>query len=677
MIGISAGDGWSSWDKAWLPLLFSLLAAIVFFVLHAWKHAYAQRHFFGLAVFFIFFFFGQFSVLLSLRFTDYSWSKNEEAYSAVLLDVPEEKERSMLCRVLVTHVRDSSGIRPVNRKILLYLSKDSASRAIGLKDALLFYARVVPPANNGNPNEFDYAGYLKHKRVCGTAFAGTGRWCVEKRVGRGSLKQEALLVRGKILDEYRKLGIAGDEYSVLSALTVGYKEDLSEDIQRAYSVAGASHVLALSGLNIGLLGAFLYFALNLFLRWKGFRVLKSLIVFAGLWAFAFITGLSPSVVRAVVMFSLLSFARLGNMRGITLNTVCLAAFLMLAWEPFYLYDISFQLSYLAVVAIVLIVPWLNRIVVVKNRVLNYLWQLTAVSIAAQIGTLPVILYNFSSLPLYSLLFNVPVVMLAYTVLVSAIVMLGLFFFPPLQQLVALLAVWQVKALNAITRFVETLPFASLDDWAFHEVDVVVCYLLLALFLLHSLRWVRVRHWVWGGMVCCLLAFHAVRRSLPAVQSPLVVFYNSSYPLIHYVASCQSSYLQLPSDAVDEKREYMVSGFMKKHRIEDSTLLSGDYEDACLWSRNGITSFGGLLVCVVADNRWRNKVAGSPLEIDYLYISRGYRGTLAELLQLFRVKQVVLNKSLGRYRLRKLQEECRELHLECTSLGEDGALLVNI
>ncbi len=154
MIGISAGDGWSSWDKAWLPLLFSLLAAIVFFVLHAWKHAYAQRHFFGLAVFFIFFFFGQFSVLLSLRFTDYSWSKNEEAYSAVLLDVPEEKERSMLCRVLVTHVRDSSGIRPVNRKILLYLSKDSASRAIGLKDALLFYARVVPPANNGNPNEF-------------------------------------------------------------------------------------------------------------------------------------------------------------------------------------------------------------------------------------------------------------------------------------------------------------------------------------------------------------------------------------------------------------------------------------------------------------------------------------------------------------------------------------------
>lgn len=677
MLGICAGNESGSGEKAWIPLSLCFLFAAFSFAFHACRLSYARRHFFGMAAFSAFFFLGQYSAIVSLRSVDYPWSEEAKVYSAVLLDAPEEKERSMLCRVLVTHVYDSLGLRPVNRKVLLYVPKDSAGRKIGLKDDLLFHGRVASPSNNGNPDEFDYAGYLKHKRVSGIAFAGAGHWAAERRESIGTLKQEALLLRGKILEQYRKLGFTGDEYSVLSALTVGYKEDLSEDMQRAYAVAGASHVLALSGLNIGLLGAFLYFVLDLLFRWKGFRVPKSLVVLVCLWAFSFITGLSPSVVRAVVMFSLLLLARMVSMQSITLNTVCLAAFLMLLWEPFYLYDISFQLSYLAVAGIVLVVPWLNRKIVVKNRVLNYLWQLTAVSIAAQLGTLPVILYNFSSLPLYSLLFNVPVVMLAYTILVSAIVMLALFFFTPLQHFAALLTGWQVKALNSIARLVESMPFASLDNLYFHWADVAAFYLLLLLFVLHSLRWVRVRCWMWGGIVCFLCVFHVAERSVPAVKSPLAVFYNSSFPLVHFVHSEQLSYLQMPSDAVGKSRDYLVAGFMRKHRLEDSKLLSGDYADRHLWSRNGITSFEGCTVCVVSDNRWRNKTASLPLEIDYLYISRGYWGTLAELQNLFRVKKVVLNKSLGRYRLNKLQDECRELGLECVSLGEDGALLVNI
>ena len=307
MLGICAGNESGFGEKAWIPLSLCFLFAAFSFAFHACRLSYARRHFFGMAAFSAFFFLGQYSAIVSLRSVDYPWSEEAKVYSAVLLDAPEEKERSMLCRVLVTHVYDSLGLRPVNRKVLLYVPKDSAGRKIGLKDDLLFHGRVASPSNNGNPDEFDYAGYLKHKRISGIAFAGAGHWAAERRESIGTLKQEALLLRGKILEQYRKLGFTGDEYSVLSALTVGYKEDLSEDMQRAYAVAGASHVLALSGLNIGLLGAFLYFVLDLLFRWKGFRVPKSLVVLVCLWAFSFITGLSPSVVRAVVMFSLLLF----------------------------------------------------------------------------------------------------------------------------------------------------------------------------------------------------------------------------------------------------------------------------------------------------------------------------------------------------------------------------------
>ncbi len=471
-------------------------------------------------------------------------------YRAELSDSPQLKEKSVFCRVRLTAVRDSSGWQSLDRKVLLYLSKDSLSRKVGLKDDLIFYGHISTPVNNGNPGEFDYAGFLRHKGISGIAYVDSGYWRAEVRRNTMDLKREALLVRDKVLQRYRDLGIRGDEFAVLSALTVGYKDELSRDIRESYSIAGASHVLALSGLHVGVLCCIFFVILNLVLGKNSFCRLKGLILVVCLWGFAFIAGLSPSVVRAVVMFSLLTVARMFGSQRTTLNTVCGAAFLMLVWNPYYLYDVSFQLSFLAVMSIVVIAAWMEKKVTVENCVLRRLWKLTVVSVAAQIGTLPVVLYYFSQFPLYSLPVNVPVIGAAFLILWGALVLLSAGFLPVgIQLFMADILAGIVKMLNSLTSYVESMPAASLSAANFQAIDVWCCYLILLLLVVYVLRWVRIRFIIWEMILCFLCIFHVAEYRYSSIRRPLIVFYNSSYPTIQFVCPVAKSYMKTYTDDV--------------------------------------------------------------------------------------------------------------------------------
>ena len=377
LVGVSAG-------------LFFLLLAVYF------SRRYSFRWIFGSVAYLLVFGAGTGGMNQVLQQTVYAFQKQECVYRAILTDRPDEKEHTFLCPAFLTEKQDSVGVVPVNRKVLLYISKDSLAGSLHNGDELVLMARVSPPSNNGNPDEFDYARYLRYRGIGGVAFVAEGKWqIIGHRMSR-SFRQIALDCRDRILDKYRALKFEPDEFAVLAALTVGYKEELGEDIRETYSVSGASHVLALSGLHIG----FLYMLLLLLLKWLpgnvwGVRLFRAIVIITALWGFAFITGLSPSVVRSVIMFSLLALSVLSGRTGISLNTLALTAFIMLAVHPFWLFDVGFQLSFSAVTAILLIYPRLFRLLPIGNGVLKKVWALMCVSLAAQIGTAPLVLLYFS------------------------------------------------------------------------------------------------------------------------------------------------------------------------------------------------------------------------------------------------------------------------------------------
>ncbi|KAA6319352.1 hypothetical protein EZS27_030742 [termite gut metagenome] len=291
--GIIAGDFlFFHYQSIWLRLFLLLLicSTLSLPVLHSLKK-YSLRWLFGIFVYICFFSAGAVLISWRLQQVSYVFPQSEAIYRAVITDRPEAKKRTVLCRVRLLECRDSLSIAFPCKNVLLYFPKDSTSNSLQNGDEFLFSARLSPSRNNDNFNAFDYTCYLTHKAVSGIGFVKAGNWAVTTHNSYHSLRQIASRCQERMLLFYAQLGFQDDEHAVLSALTVGHKEELSEEIRESYSISGASHVLALSGLHIGLLyGLFLFVLKRIPSKKVGMKLFRITIILILLWGFAFITG---------------------------------------------------------------------------------------------------------------------------------------------------------------------------------------------------------------------------------------------------------------------------------------------------------------------------------------------------------------------------------------------------
>lgn len=453
---------------------------------------------------------GMGSLSLHYHSLNFPFANDKQICLIQLNDNAEEKQRSVQYKadILAYLQGDSLIALPHHPACLLYFPKDSISYTLQQGEQLLIKAHFQPPKNFGDIH-FDYARYLKRKGIAATAYVFTNSW---KFVGKDSLvswRMQADSYRKKIATYYHRLGFSGDELGVLTALTIGEKEELSEEIRETYSVAGASHVLALSGLHVGLLAWLLMIGFSLLIRYcPSLRPLLVLLTLCLLGGFAYFTGLSPSVVRAVIMFSLLAIVRLWRNEPLTLNVVAFTAFIMLCFKPIWLFDVGFQLSFSAVFAILLFFPRLNALCPTRPLIIKKVWSLMAVSIAAQLGTAPLVIYYFGRFSTHFLLTNLWVIPLVTLVMYLAVALLLLAPFPLLQGWVATalqkLLILQHKGLH----WIESLPYASFDNIVIGWVDVLLLYLLLhAIYLyMQGFSLLRLRWLCTMGIVVAIFVF---------------------------------------------------------------------------------------------------------------------------------------------------------------------------
>lgn len=677
IVGILCGD-WLFFQGVhipWAGFSFLLASLSLLLMITYFPNRFSTRWLFGTVVLLLCLVAGGGWTNLRLQQTVCSFPKSEAVYRILLTEKPEMKERSYLCRAQLIERRDSSSVFPLNRQAVLYFAKDSAACRLQCGDELLISARISPPVNNGNPDEFDYVRYLTHQSVSGTGFIAAGNWQVTTHDVLHSLRRTALSYREKILSFYRRLGFKEEPFAVLSALTVGYKEELSEEIRETYSVSGASHVLALSGLHIGFLYALLLFCLKgVPGQSKAILLLRAAVIIASLWAFAFFTGLSPSVVRSVIMFTLLALAEATTRKRISLNTLSVAAFAMLIYNPNWLFDVGFQLSFCAVAAILLIYPWLYRQLPVGSWPARKVWGLMSVSIAAQIGVAPLVLIYFSRFSTHFLLTNLLVIPLVSLIMYAAVVMLLATPFPAIQSAVAVGVQWLVDWLNTSVRWVEQLPWASVDGIWIDRVEVLCFYLSVLLLMYHVVKRSGKSLLAFG---CCVLfagSYHLVALINDRPQRSIVFYNVRGCPVVHCLAADGRSWLAYADSVPDEKRLLRVaSGYWNHCRLSPPVRVVSDYSSPSFSVRNHILCFGESRVCLLNDARWRNKRASRPLSIDYLYLCKGYGGRLEELAELFTFRKVVLDTSLPDGRKKAFIEECRRLGIHFISLSDEGSV----
>jgi competence protein ComEC len=332
-------------------------------------------------------------------------------------------------------------------------------------DLLLVRTRITRPQALFI-GEFDYGNYLRLQHKVGVGYVRPGQWQIIGHVPIRGLRAYAATVQRKLAQRYSDAGLHGQPLALISAITLGERDALDSDLRQSFAAAGAAHVLAVSGLHTGIIYIVVVSLLTCFGLWRPLyeqrirRALLSSCIIAVMWAYAFITGLSPSVMRAALMLTIIQVGWICRRQSLSFNTLAAAACICLWIDPLSLFSVSFQLSFAAVAGILLFVPHFNSVWRVHSKFARFIRDLVTVSAAATIGTLPVSLYYFSQVARCFLLTNLVVLPAAYVLVISGLLVLALAHTP--------VGAWLAFALQHIGGWVctfvvwiEHLPYSTL------------------------------------------------------------------------------------------------------------------------------------------------------------------------------------------------------------------------
>ncbi|MDR0865446.1 MAG: ComEC family competence protein [Candidatus Symbiothrix sp.] len=442
------------WDISFPVVLPVFLLSIVFILLSYLPQLNKQYNFrflFGLG-------FSMLLVASGIFLTKITWEKSEwrvdpatYLYEGQVLEEPVLKPKTYLCKVRIAAAEEAVCQQAVDKQVVIYIPIDSLSLRIVAGETLSFYARLEqsPP-------------YLQKQSFAATGFIRKNNWSLEPEKKQSfSIRLQALSVRRDLLVRLQEIIPDHSSYAVAAALMFGYRNEIDKDLQQAFINIGAAHILAISGSHFSILFGMLYFMLSFIGNSRKGKLIKQFILFPLIWGFAFLTGFSPSVIRAALMLSIWGIGDAFFYKSFSLNTVAIAAFFMLLFNPLYLFDVGFQLSFLAVASIILFNPYLVRLYKSRNPMIQYTWELCCVSVSAQIGVLPVSIYYFHQIPVIFLATNICLIPL------SAIL---LFLIPVSLLFHALLGAFPLilfplnKALAffiSITRALDQIPYGNI------------------------------------------------------------------------------------------------------------------------------------------------------------------------------------------------------------------------
>jgi competence protein ComEC len=322
-------------------------------------------------------------------------------------DYPVEKPNTLLLKVKMEAGKTADTTIMIKGSIILYCKKDSIVSGFIPGDRLVLRVTPLEIINRGNPYEFDYRFFMENQGVKYYAFISPDNILSHSEPVRRKLIHRALIIRERIISMFSERGITGENLALVSAMTLGEKSMLDQEQKQNFMKAGVMHIMAVSGLHAIILSMFVF---NLLFFLKGrFNIIRIIITILILWAFAFVTGLTPSVLRATLMFTFLQAGNIMQRKVNGINSVLASAFVLILIRPSVIFDAGFLLSYSAVIYIIMFYQTFYLTLHIKNWSFDKIWQSAVVTLVAQAGTLPLTIMLFNRFPTYFLLTNIIIV----------------------------------------------------------------------------------------------------------------------------------------------------------------------------------------------------------------------------------------------------------------------------
>ena len=406
---------------------------------------------------------------------------NLAQYNSLLVTVcspPVEKERTIKITVKALQAMNDSTTTPTAGKIICYIRKDSLA-VYPLPGEVLLLTKlpnIIPSPLN--PEEFDYRQYMSRKNIHHSLFLESADYLTIRSMNATSILNFSYHLNSALQSIIDRNISQSKNNQVASAMLLGNKNFLDDEVKETFSNTGAMHILAVSGLHVGIVLMLLRFALGWMSKIKLLRSILPLLLLSGIWGYAILTGLSPSVLRSATMFSFLSLAASKGNSVSSINLLAASAFVLLCFNPQLIYDVGFQLSYAAVTGILLIYPPLAKVLHSEVYLFKKIGQITAVSIAAQVATLPISLFYFHQFPAHFLLTNLIAIPAAALILYFGFAMFALIWFPAAASVCAELLNSTLAGTLFLLQQIEHLPFSTIDNIHLHRVDLLFLVMLV-------------------------------------------------------------------------------------------------------------------------------------------------------------------------------------------------------
>ncbi len=596
---------------------------------------------------------------------------NNDASLVVTLDEPPvEKTKSYKANATVEYLLNDSSVVPVKGKIILYFKKDSSLR-LSYGSQILFKKPLQEIKNSGNPGGFDYKRYSLFQGITHQVYLKPVEFETLNSKNEKWFRKFIYSSREKVLNILRQNITNEKELGLAEALLIGYKNDLEQSLVQSYTNTGVVHIIAISGLHLGLIYWLLGLVLKPLQKTKRIKWLRPVLIIIGLWLFSLLAGAQPSILRSALMFTCIVLGESLSRRTSIYNTMAVSAFLLLCINPFWLWDVGFQLSYAAVLSIIIFMRPVYNWFYIPNKLLDFTWKLNAVTIAAQILTVPIGIYHFHQFPNLFLLTNFVAVPLSSVILLGEILLCCVSFILPVAVLTGKLLSFLIRIMNNYIQEIETIRF-SLWDGLQITITQAVLLLIFAAGISYWLMEKQKKGLVAG--LAALLLFVSLRSysfAKSESQQKIIVYNVPQKKAIDFI---NGRNYRFAGDS-----DLLADDFARNFHLKPSRILFRIKEDRQLENLTIFENYARFLNknVLLIDRSLHFKPEENKPVVDLLVISKNPKLYIGNLSKSLDIKQVVFDGSAPSWKTRYWKKDCDSLRIPWHDVTTQGAFVMRL
>ena len=604
----------------------------------------------------------------------------EKLYSMVTIEEVQKKEKSY--RIIAKMMGQGSrleDLKKVNGRVLIYLEPNNFNQVPQFGDSILFHSAFRQISKPKNPNGFDFKKFMHKKGIYHQTYLKKETYEILPNHNKNDWRKWIISRQKNLLEIFEKYLVEKENIAIAKAMILGNKENMTEALSYRFAVTGSMHILAVSGMHVGIVSLMILGFLNLFRTKKSqLKILKGIISIFLVWVYAIFTGAGPAVIRASIMFTLFFIAKFLLKREVSIyNILCASAFIMLLNDPYQLFQLGFQLSFLAVISIVYFYPYLKKLLLTPYPLINTLISCLNISIAAQILVFPISTYYFNMFSPAFLLTSLFVSFAATAILGLGLLLLSaetLGLTDLCENLIGPLLEGSLEFLNQSLILTESIQFLKVIEYNLDITQLIILYLVILYFMI-AIGLKSKAYLIYSLSFVILFSIYSnYKKKNIYSQSVAYIYHQKDQPYLEFYD--QENCYSLGS--IPEENQYFKKELKKTKLIqhtEKRISLEGANQTNTIEYNEPFLRIGHRLFAFAQAEKLKNYTIKNSL--DFLLVNSESDELEKIEPKLLTGTTIVLDASLSYSREKQLKRWINKEGLNSYNIKEKGALIIEI